>query len=458
MKKKSNSNIPIITSVIIGAITAVFVIYFMNNFGHEKEISQEPSTFMSDAGPILQLSILEDDADITATRNLVLDFTNFGNSSRDIKLIDSYTLTNETDTAQTVQILYPIATTFLDIARSLPTILLENNPLEIEFRSGDTTRLNIENHNWWRHYANIISDATYQNQALAEMPNLNQTVTIYQFTDVKSDFSRGEAPTLDISFNIDFSATTVLSYGFNGMSIDTESGDMRKSFSIPRQEVMNVERTYYMIVIGENIEEMTIQGYENGGLNPGEEIDITFLLERYEMALSDVLMEIIEDFVNDWWTEENTSIFNPEMRLEIYRNVANILNDSEFSMDSEIFHHSAGMIEELISQIIGHERIFYLTTELTIPASSAVDLTVNSYKQGSFDFYAAPRGNEGVNGFDMLPLSGSYLNLNQINIELVGYENIEIVRQNFGFDLTKNITNIEIDVDELHYFIEVRMD
>lgn len=42
------------------------------------------------------------------------------------------------------------------------------------------------------------------------------------------------------------------------------------------------------------------------------------------------------------------------------------------------------------------------------------------------------------------------------NASISGYDAIEIVSQNFGFDLQNRITEVTLDLSEPHYWLEVR--
>ena len=68
----------------------------------------------------------------------------------------------------------------------------------------------------------------------------------------------------------------------------------------------------------------------------------------------------------------------------------------------------------------------WLAAEVTVPAGGSVHLTAAMKKAGSYDFYCADRGF------------------------------IEIVRQNFGFDLDAGIRTVTLNPAEPHYYLEVR--
>ena len=59
-------------------------------------------------------------------------------------------------------------------------------------------------------------------------------------------------------------------------------------------------------------------------------------------------------------------------------------------------------------------------------------------------------------GYDLLTTLGSALLFDQQVATISHTESVEIIRQNFGFDLLKGITSVVLDPKEPHYYLEVR--
>ena len=77
-------------------------------------------------------------------------------------------------------------------------------------------------------------------------------------------------------------------------------------------------------------------------------------------------------------------------------------------------------------------------------------------KAASFDFYCAHTDNQKVKGYDMVTQLGSSLSFTGQRATLLDRGLIEIVRQNFGFDLAANIKTVELDPSVEHYYLEVK--
>jgi len=95
-------------------------------------------------------------------------------------------------------------------------------------------------------------------------------------------------------FELDYEKTQVLSYGFNGSLWDGENGIMGKEFSICRQGESGYGSPYYIIVVGEDIQNVEYKGYVTGGWNTEKTIDAGMTISRRESNLEEVLRTVAE--------------------------------------------------------------------------------------------------------------------------------------------------------------------
>ena len=113
-----------------------------------------------------------------------------------------------------------------------------------------------------------------------------------------------------------------------------------------------------------------------------------------------------------------------------------------------------GAIENM--DVIGVSRVFYLEAEVTIPAGSYVVVEAVSEKEPSYDFYCSNSANRKIRGYDMVTGLGSNLIFTEQTASLEDRGRIEIVRQNFGFDIENGVNEVELDIEEPHYYLEVK--
>lgn len=77
-------------------------------------------------------------------------------------------------------------------------------------------------------------------------------------------------------------------------------------------------------------------------------------------------------------------------------------------------------------------------------------------KAASYDFYCTHTDNQKVKGYDMVTQLGSALTFTNQNATLLDRGLIEIVRQNFGFDLDAGVKTVNLNLAKEHYYLEVR--
>lgn len=467
--------------------------------------------FMSYAGPVFPLTALEGGEGLTVSRSLTYDFspwikTWWSNeeeaasrtdlteeerqsvledynewypeggrykSSTDLLVTDSYTLENPTEADRTVKVLYPFVSSLLELSQDAPTLLVDGAEQEPALRTGgysggfqkvtgssDDSLRNLAQLNSWEGYRALLSDGTYLEKAQTEWPDLSETpVTVYKFTDPYGPAPDDKAgipnPSIRAGFTLDYDKTTVLSYGFNGGRYDREGGTMTQVFSIPQSNYLEYGKPCYLIVIGEDIKNLTTGGYVTGGTDSDtEELPGTGVtVERYESDLESALRETAE-LMYGWGLEyRNDDACEPDFELYFGAMKDYLLSYGLLSEDG-VGRYDTGWLESLDFDHVN--RVFYLETEVTIPAGESVSLEARIVKEASYDFACAGTENRGICGYDTMTKLGSTLSFSSQTARAVNTDQVEIVRQNYGFDWENGIAEVNLDPDTEHYYLEVR--
>ena len=118
--------------------------------------------------------------------------------------------------------------------------------------------------------------------------------------------------------------------------------------------------------------------------------------------------------------------------------------------------YSDGRLDELISEVLYQDRVLYLTFPFSIPAGESVTISAEFRKEPSFDYGCSGSENVGLQGYDFVTQLGSNLEFTQQTASLVNTETIEIINQNFGFDLENGVSEVSLDPDTEHYYLEIR--
>ena len=446
--------------------------------------SEGSSVFMSYAGPVFPLTLREENPAVAAERNITLDFApwepvwktleqleegGYWNFSDNILVTDSYTLTTTSAEDQTLTVLYPFVSGLEDLEENRPTLTADGMELETTLRlgayaggfedawGGDNPEgsLNLAYPHSWTDYQALLADGSYLENALGPGPDVSGVpVIVYKLTDPYGPERDKEAgitnPTLRVTFDLDYDRTTVLTYGFHGASYDRESGTMIQSFSIPRPGENDYgTKDYYLLVLGEDVENMTIQGYVNGSLDEDavklEGCGAT--VERYESDLDTMLRQLLPLVWKAAGQEEGED-------FELYYRafLEQLLSYGVLS-DDPVERYDAGWLENIEGGMV---RVCWLEAQVTVPAGGTVTLTASMTKAGSYDFSCTGTDNVGVYGYDLVTQLGSNLTCTTQTATLEDRGYIEIVRQNFGFDLEAGITAVTLDGAQACYYLEVR--
>jgi len=445
----------------------------------------EGTVFMSYAGPIFPLTVKEDAEGLTAQRNIGFDLSLYneqvedvevwGNNGKGVIVTDAYTVENTTESDKTITAVYPIAGDLQ--LRQWPIITMDGRETEWTLYAGDYSggfmgtaseesvgeSFNLKNINSWEGYAELLADGSYLENAFLAAEELTQPVTVYELTNITDGGNSDmDAAALCMRFTYDPDKTKIMSYGFNGGWEDPEKGEAYRDFFIREGRRTPDEETKYLIVVGEDIESYTLQGYRDGSCTPGEEIDGAGAdVERKEMTMSDILREIArnrydaisgKDFDGDY-----NRYLSDKISFELYYQAVLKHFTEHGPVGSEPKQrYEWALLDELVNEIATHERILYLSFELTVPAGGSVSVEIEQYKPASFDFECTGSENAGIDGYDMVTTLGSGLSFSKQTAAISEYNNIEIVRQNFGFDLENGINEVSLDVNEPHYYLEVR--
>lgn len=479
--------------------------------GGEGPGSDGASTFMSYAGPVFPLTLAPGEEALSAEREITLDFAPWGKtwqsneeeaagredlteeqrqevlsdysawypeggrslSSTDILVRDAYTLANDSPEDRTVTVLYPFAASLRDMAKRRPVLTLEDRPLEAELHAGGYSggfqgawanwpeepdnpgSLNLRQPSGWEDYRDRLEDGTYLQSALEDWPDLSGIpVTVYEFTESWGTEADGGAgipnPSIQARFSLDYDRTTVLSHGFNGASFDREGGTMIQEFSIPRPGSSRSGDPCWLIVLGEDIRDLTTGGYVTGGADADtpELPESGVQVERYESDLETMLRKVTRLRLR---RDEALEGVDPELYLGLMKD--NLLSSGPLA-ESPAERYDTGWLEEL--DFAAMDRVFYLEAELTVPAGGTVTLTAEMVKEASFDFFCAQTENQYVCGYDLVTSLGTSLTLTRQTAVLEDRGQIEILRQNFGFDLAAGVREAELDPEIPHYYLEVR--
>lgn len=437
------------------------------------------SAYLAYAGPVMPLTLREEAPELSASRKLTLDFAPYtpetgadgsdADTQRVIDVTDAYTLTNESEHDVTITAVYPFVSEVREIGKNSPAICANGEAVQAEVRIGSfaggfapaaspgqensAERMNLRAPEDWENYAAILKSGDDLVSAFEELPALDETVYVYTLTPVGESM---ESPaTVAMTCDYDPARTKLLTANFNGFGYDEKMQLAQYSFFVSQKG------THYLAALGEDIAGYTVQGYEDGGCDPNEKLDgLSAIVEREEMTLEAFLRLVIEDVL------EAYSIYGQGMEyvrgsepLPLYYRAAVefLLNYGALSDDPvERYAMWYGSLDMMLGDAWVVDRVCYAAFEVTVPAGESVTVTAQLTKEHSYNFYGSGYGRENMDGYDFLTGAASKLRFSEQTAELLTHGCVEVTEQNFGFDPENGITEVTIDPDAEHLYLNVR--
>ena len=457
----------------------------------------EGTSYMSYAGPVFPLSSTSDVEGIEVTRHTNWDFSPYRSNmiteqmhpdipentetftydkyQTESIVTDQYVLNNPTDKEITLSLMYPFAAKLSDSLDVMPQITVNGATTSTNLVVGKYTgtygpalgsedsdeQLNLDNISSWEGYRALLSDDQYFTDAQEALPSLDIPVIVYEYSNLTySGEKEASNPTFAIHFEYDRTKTTLSGWGWNGASWN-QDGYGYYSCSrvyVPVENEIDKGATAYLIVIGEDIESLTVQGYKDGGCDKGEEISgITNDFKKYETTLEDFIVDVCfaefdttSEYIYGTEDSEEATLLTLLTKDMALGYIAQLLYDDGMLSEHGIERYL--WLEDYIYDYPQMSRVMYVTFEVTIPAENTITIDATMIKEASMDF----AGNKmHRNGYDMVTTLTSPFTFTKQTASITNFDDIIILDQNFGFDLENGITEVELDVKEEHYWMDI---
>lgn len=417
------------------------------------------------AGPVFPLTLTETTPSISAKRHLTYEFAQPPGDNRlhfwGAHVQDSYILSNRSEQEQQVTALYPFVGNFDELDMLTPDIRVNGAPVRPTLHFGSTgsftegtddVNYSLLEPGGWEDFKTLLEDGTYQKNTFAPAPRLDQRVTVYEFSNSRAPLEEYPAATQAISFTIDPSRTVILLFGINGGEFG-DDGFRRYSYFVPGDGAMLPEAKM-LIVMGEDIGEYTLQGYKNGACEKGNELEnVHAAITRYESVLSNIVDRLVAEIFTCY---RDGAGLPAGVSHEMYCDaVAQQLHQNGTLTGSPDGRYM-GELDSIITDTNVLRRLFYLEFTLVIPPGEDISVEAGLRKNPSYEFPHKGSKRPGVQGYDLVTRLGSNLHFEQLTAEIAEHEGMEILEQNFGFDLPDGISRVELDPEREHYYLELR--
>lgn len=425
--------------------------------GTSDDSFQGTSGLSSYAGPVMPLTLLEPPDGISAARDVTFDLAPYktaeGYIARfGIDVTDRYTLTNHTDSAQTVTAVYPFAASCNTLKKSLPNITVNGKNVQAELHAGAYSGTFMENTvnsqelRSWEKYKSLLEDRTYLEDALHSAPDLSIPVIVYECS-TSDEKQTAQYPTMKLWFKAS-SNSKVLTYALDSAEY-TQNGSIRE-YNCSLSPAGSGEPLPMVIVAGEDIDSYTVRDSSDpDSQNPSSKI------VRRESTLGGILTEIVESQRDtmtylDFETGENYDGIPQTVTTEMLcQAAAELLLQYGALSDNPTEDYADGDLRTILDEAFYQGRIPYLTFTLTVPAGQSVVVQATMFKPASF--YYLDSGKVDIHYYDMVTKLGSNLTFEQITANIKN-RGRRLYSETFGFHQADKVT---LDPNQEHYQMEI---
>ena len=402
-------------------------------------------------GPVMPLTLMAPAEGLTAKRDVTYDFACYGESDHDIVRIhsdvtDSYTLTNTTDEDMTVEAVYPFKARLNDKELIVPRIAVGGASVKTALTVGGDLRGDSLMDSGEKLIA-ALEDGSYFAEAFEAAPALDIPCVVYHIKVLDYDGEVGEHITLEFGFPVDLERTKVLFYDVHGMRYEEKQSRISARLDL-------IDREGYVILMGEDMDGYTLQGYSDSKCEPGTEVEgFTADVTRTETTLGAWMASDI-----DWAKWYKMYNDGRDLCIAYTLNHGDLLHYSADQIAGQnainpIENEQIVFLNDYISLGLYADRMMYLTFPVVIPAGESVNVTAQMVKYASTSHMSSKDDHE---GYDLMTSLGSALDITEQTVGTINMDGVELVDNNFGFDPENGVTEVVLDNSVQHYWMKVR--
>lgn len=433
--------------IILGAVAAwVAMGMFLNTDGGNS------GAYGSYSGPVLPLTAVSGGEGMEATRHVEFDFAPYESyvpspiNEGEIIVTDTYQLTNPTDEEKTVRLSYPYEGRLNDERKYTPTITVDGAEAEATLCLAVDEEMAIFRASDFEDYQKLMTETDYFAQATAEAPKLDIPVKVYHFTDITYHGEEYPYIFLTVEFKITEGSNVWVNH-FDVLSSDSE----KDTHVVWFQDDLDERDGAYLFVMGGDVEDLTFGGNLGHNVTKTSALtNVTCEYETYETTFEELIWELSRKY--DYWAvhddDPNPGLVTPEL---LYRDAMKRMED-KVEREYDGITWAVSVVEDAFYQTITNTKLQYWVFDVTIPAGETLEVEATYHQEASTDIGGPKKKRE---GYDMATMLGSTLNFTAQSASISNTDFIEILRQNFGFNLKKNITHVELDLETERYYMDV---
>jgi len=418
-------------------------------------------------GPLMPMTFTEANGSITADRDITYDFTD-SPANGIVSISDEYVITNTSGEAQTLTYLYPYIGYRYEILENKPVVTVDgvekmpaiHNGIYKDYISyGEATSyLQLSSTD---DYGIMLKDGVAGTAPKIDENIINDKVTVYEFGypfEVEAEYPskmcamfRVEKEYMSsvycVNMSLLYEDETYVYYGY--------LYEQEENF----KETCLLYHKPMLIFVDEAPENITaFNGYlneDNWEYVPDDEISVESNV--YECSYKELATELANtklegtQYASD---EEYKELFLDKLLIMISDSVTYRKNSDD--LDTE--YYMVGPNNDLAWFVYEAWRPygFYLLQDtITVGAGESITIKFDYDRIGKY--WEEPEEKyKGIFGYDNIPNLGTNITFTGQSAAIADNGNIEIIEQNYGFDLANNIRQVELKIDAESYYMYIR--
>ncbi|MBQ8319074.1 MAG: hypothetical protein IJX85_12135 [Lachnospiraceae bacterium] len=418
-------------------------------------------------GPLMPMTFTEANGSITADRDITYDFTD-SPANGIVSISDEYVITNTSGEAQTLTYMYPYIGYRYEILENKPVVTVDgvekmpaiHNGIYKDYTSyGEATSyLQLSSTD---DYGTMLKDGVAGTAPKIDENIINDVVTVYEFGypfEVEAEYPskmcamfRVEKEYMSsvycVNMSLLYEDETYVYYGY----LYEEEANFKETSMLYHNPML--------IFVDEAPENITaFNGYlneDNWEYVPNDEISVESNV--YECSYKELATELANtklegtQYASD---EEYKELFLDKLLIMLSDSVTYRKNSDD--LDTE--YYMIGPNNDLAWFVYEAWRPygFYLLQDtITVGAGESITIGFNYDRIGKY--WEEPEEKyKGIFGYDNIPNLGTNITFTGQSAAIADNGNIEIVEQNYGFDLANNIRQVELKLDAESYYMYIR--
>lgn len=431
-------------------------------------VSYEYESFAEfNPGPLMPVTLAQANSSVTAQRDMTYDFSDVTKKSDGFVAIrDSYEFTNSSDEDQTVTLLYPYQGTIYKMDNgSKPSVSVDGEIVDAEVATGSYYGKDSFGYDQLLSFAHstdemdcIIGDvASHADVKEVDEELWNKNVLVYEFSDVKCAGNPTEYGAYAVKFKTD-DYKNIYFQDIGGVTY--YEGYLYAGFYV--EDVMNGDTPKIIFLDGNEPEDYSEQGYSCMEFFEQYEVDdVSASMTKRKVSFGQVFDEVMtSNRVAEKWGEERELSAQEQQLWKGF--TAQIVSDvvSRNAKDEEYDDMSAyfsNNLSDMAYYAYTGTALFLVKNEVTIPAGGSIHVEYEYLKQGMHELTCPEPDFCDCYGYDNAINMGTNMTFTKQVANIAEQGNIEIIDQNYQFDLEAGVKSVDLELDAERYYMIVRV-